>query len=388
MKIETEASDLSELISHALKLATGDATHPGFGLGLFEVTSKGAVRITVMNAQAGCRVFLPPSEGAFEPGKIGMPLTSLKAIASILSDGTAGLSLHGPVLRIRSGGTILKLQHMPADACIPFPMPSESAPVTEVDTDVFHDAAKRVSWCVAPSSDTARSNLQGVHIHPGYVEAADGHRLVCLDKGLLGAMDIVVPAALFSIVSSMTRYGGKVIKAAEHGGKIYLSSNRWVVFCRLMDGKYPPTGSLYYTPDEKGFATTNDKGTHPVSEISFERSSMSDASSKMSAMFQVSSGSSRPIMRFMHKDGRLFAVMRGKGDGGGDIACEIPYKKTIENDGFAELNKIILDATYIGNAMDTAMVDGEVKMMWTNALSRVQFTQGDVRALVMPRSAE
>lgn len=403
MKIVLSSSDLKRQIGDSLKMGTGDATHPGFNLMHMDVSKKGSLRTTVVNAQAAVRLGSGDAKGEFESGGVAISLRNAEMMANVLPSGDVAAALsvidtavgRARVLRVRAGDVLLKMPVSSVDDIVPFPTAPEfkDGDWRVLTPEALKDIAKHCLWCCAPPTEM-RPALQGVHMTPTYVEAADGHRLVRLDREGLVNAPVIVPTQMLYTLKDLA--DGADVSIAVIDNRIWARGRRFMATCRAIEAVYPPTDALYMAPDESGMVrvVTGAIGERAkVAQADVAQGTLWSAAASMAKIFAGSGKGDRPVLRFLVKDGELNVFMKSEGGAGLDFAQKMQWRMA-EGVGqpseaaIKELNDIWLDAQYVAQVVSSMPTSEFIKFTWTRARDRIQFESGDVRAVVMPRSPD
>jgi len=103
-------------------------------------------------------------------------------------------------------------------------------------------------WCI--SQDLTRRHLTGFHFNPdGHVEATDGHALMCLDLGVKGLPNMLVPMPVLRGLEGdqwIAKHGGRVFVAAEKGGASGFGVGS------LIEAEFPPVDRFIANARDQG----------------------------------------------------------------------------------------------------------------------------------------
>lgn len=392
MKNVMAANVLKRLLSNMERLgASGDATHPGFKLLHFEVTKQGGVRATAQNAVASLRMAVPPmtDNGPMVPGAIALPLSEARAIKDAMPDTEdhVGLSLteepgKAPRLRVACGPVLLKMPTMELTDLIPFqPPPKEGWFDVEVET--LSEILNRIAWACASTTD-ARVNLQGIHVTPKFIEAADGHKLVRMESAIF-TEDRVIPPAAIALPVAIT--GGKnKVKIAFDATRIWCQGNGFIMHARIVDMPFPNTDGLYID-DGAPFAMANDKSMKAVQRAVIPREALREAASTALSVFLSAGKDDVPTLRFTPgKDPATLNVISKKMTGVGiDMSRRVPWTFSGDQAALDSLQAVVVNAAYTQRAV-AAMPDVEdLTLSWLGHKERLQISAGGLRAVIMTR---
>ncbi len=401
MKIAVSSKGLKGLLSDVLKLGTGDATHPGFSLMHLDVSKKGALRATVVNAQAAVRMALAEGGEGHEPGAVAVPLKSMEMVANVLrpDDTMAHVTMvdmgagRAPVMRMKADDVLLKFPTMSIDDVVPFPtMPDgASVPWCKVSGASLQAIVKHCLWCCAPPT-SERPNLQGLHMTPTFVEAADGHRLIQLAIAGVVNAECIVPAPMLAVAASLVGADGDA-RLVVDGNRVWVQGRSFVMSCRTIDGQYPDTSTIYMVPGDDGLVHRGGgvgAGMARVNEAQLSQPNMWSAATNMTKIFSGGAGKdNRPVLKFMMRDGDLNVFMKSETGQGVDLAQRVMWKGGEKHapgpEAFNELNALLLDAQYVSQVVGSMPKQDFMRVHWTTSRDRIQFSAGDVRALIMPR---
>lgn len=401
MKIAVSSRGLKGLLGDVLKLGTGDATHPGFSLLHLEVTKKGAMRATVINAQAAVRMVHVPDAGDFEPGAAAVVLRSAEMVASVLraDDTLASVSTvdagpgRAPIMRLRADDLLLKFPTLSLDDIVPFPSLPEGAdiPWCTVPGATLQAIVKHALWCCEPPTG-ARPALQGLHMTPAYVEAADGHRLIHMAEAGIVNRECIVPAPMVTVAAQLAGAEGSV-RLVVDGNRVWVQGKSFMLTCRTIDGVYPDTSKIYMQPDAEGMTNiaAGASGTRVrVSEIMISQPSLWSAATNMTKIFAGGGKDDRPVLKFLRRDDELSVFMKQDSGTGVDMAQRLNWHAgtgvTAPDEASSkELGALSLDAQYVSQVVGSLPKQDYVQMLWTGSRDRVQMSAGNVRAVIMPR---
>lgn len=398
MKITLPARSLKSLLGDVLRLGTGDATHPGFGLMHLEATKKGVLRATVINAQAAVRMARVDVNEGHGPGAVALTLRIAENISSVLPNGDEQVSLMlvdgGPgrmsTLRVQVEGMLVKMPTQPLENLVPFPTPpGAEAAWHEVSGATLVAIARHVAWCCAPPSDIARPTLQGVHVMPSYVEASDGHRLVRLMTSGFVPENIVLPKAIIDVMASLV--GDAKVRVAIDTQRLWVQAPTFMLTCRVVEGAYPDVDAMgmFMTPGDDGLVMDYERKMVRASGAEISQAAMMIAAENMTKVFERGAKDDRPVLKFLVRNQDMNVIMTSESGTAVDIAHKIIWRADDElvpnEESLKQLNSILLDAQYVASVLSHMPKTDFVKMTWISALNRIQFQAGDMMAVVMPR---
>jgi hypothetical protein len=401
------SDDLIELFSRSSLLATGDRSHPAFGVTHLSVTTKGRLKSQVVNAFAGAlnSVQTASGEGSIA-GAVCITHNTVNGIQSVLAPKTeVNIKLMGgeneaQQLRIRAGDVAMRVNTLPASDALTFPTPptQEEATWAEVMPENILAVIAHVAPFVAPEKD-ARANLQTVHLSSEFSEASDGRRVVRIQKSILppGSSNVCAPSALFNVLRNYID-GKTAIRVAVTKANLWFVGKGWALFCRPLDVIFPNLDNFFYgAPDENGQVVADLEGTRrKLHGILLDRASAMVASQRVAAIYQkpqdASGVDAAPIIRFSMKNKSLTALV-AKLPGANvsiDFAQRVPWSPIdgmdLDEAGIKELNEMKLNARFFGSIVGQ-MKEEQIQVLWTSSKDRIQIEQPDgMRCLLMPRS--
>lgn len=389
MKITLPAQSLRKILSDALMLGTGDATHPGFTIAHCEVTKKGGFRITVVNSRAALRMVHVGDVTEFEPGAAAFSLMSLESMTRVLPGDdrqtTVSLVDAGPdrasMARIKCGDTLMKFAVHSLENVIPFPTMPDDLEWRAASEEALTRITRHCLWCAASVAES-RVNLQGLHMTPDTVEATDGKKLVLLkEPGLVGE-PVIMPAAMVGTAVSLAGDAG--VRIATGKGRAWVTGRNFALTCRLIDGPYAPTSTVYMTPTPDGTVNLA-MGRAKCNEIEISLPGLWSAAATMSKVY---GGKTTPVMQFMVRGNEMNVFMKNGQETGIDIAQKLEWRPgamTPDAAGISELNKLLLDAQFVNQVAGSLPKSDYVTMLWTSSRDRIQLMSGDVKAVIMPK---
>ncbi len=402
MKFSIASDELISLLARSSLLATGDRTHPAFGVMHLQCTAKGRLKAHVINAVAGAlNSAQTSSAGSSVPGSVCITHQSVKKLQALLptkSEVSVMLPAGETSMRVRSDDLAVRIDVLPSEDAMEFPAaPSAESGVAwnDVSAEDVGAICTLVAPFVAPEKD-GRMNLQSVHMTPQFSEASDGRRCVRLPKTFIsaGTKDICIPHAMFSVLADYV--GSKTpVRIAVTDTQLWVVSKSWAVFCRLVDIPFPNVDALYYQPNKDGEVADYTGKKYRLYAMSVDRKAMAKAGQRISAIYEKTDQNQNkldavPIAKFTMKDDTLMAVVSKASGGGIDFAQKIPWtadeKFVVDEAGAKEISDLRVNARFMSSIF-MAMTDDNVRVTWTHSRDRMQIEQVDgMKALLMPRT--
>jgi DNA polymerase-3 subunit beta len=232
MKLITTQADLSHALRTIAPAVGAGNTHPILSCCLIAANA-GVMTVTGFNLELGITVSVPAAVDT--PGTVALPYRLLAGLVSRMDDGEP-VTLSDGAVSASSGSYGLAVQ----DAADYPAMPIVEAPSAELDL-----TAGARACMIAASTDSSKQILQGIHMAAGFMEAADGHRMMRVPVPLPDGIDLILPASTMKLLQDRT-----VTVAATTGQAVINAGDGITIYSRLLDGKFPNVAALVPTSFE------------------------------------------------------------------------------------------------------------------------------------------
>lgn len=371
-------------------------TLPGYSLALLEVSEKGTLRVSVSNPGSGTRIMAPTTSHV--AGAVAVAHEHIdRATGNLPPRGDVSIAVAGKNLQLSLGSVRFRIPYTDPEDFVSIPTPPAEG-WFDVRPESISEIVSHLSWALG--AQEYQPQLTGVHLTSDFSETTNGHTMAQKRPGILPSGEVIVPGDTWTQLRAFVDETPKGLRAHVADRSIWLRSQSWAVFSRLLDARFPDTSGLVFDVGDDGVHDFRGRKL-PVHWIHVNRLAL------LSAVGRIVGTSIKPeekkigaAARFLvNGDGAMRIVSHYHGTEGGsgviDVEEAVQWAEgsvTADHlDGFESLSSVSAYGYYLKQALSSLRGD-VVRMMWGDTsvpglIAPIQFhdEESGAAALVMPR---